>query len=55
MKNIDYIKSLDVEKMARFFARRFECDECTINGCYDTNLPCHEVIKQWLNEERDEN
>ena len=57
MKNIDYIKSLDVEDMAEFIERlkttycqyNYACKGCIIEDLCD--LPLSRTM-QWLNEER---
>lgn len=58
MKNIDYIKSLDVEDMAEFI-KCDDCYYCPVTCCkfwnegetYSDEL-CKKYAMQWLNEER---
>ena len=54
MKNIDYIKSLDVEDMAEWYNTHVPCGNCHYyDYCMESKYTnCAKVIKQWLNEER---
>lgn len=57
MKNIDYIKSLDVEDMADIIQLNadYKCDFCKGYACDkvpDYSEKCTDGIMQWLNEER---
>lgn len=55
MRNIDKVKAMNIDEMAKFLARS-ECTLCTFNA-KDINcneLDCKDGIKQWLEQESEE-
>lgn len=58
--NIDYIRSLPAEELARIIAKSRACDTCCAfrweDGGYDrcSSLGCRKGITEWLNKEREE-
>ena len=53
MTNIEKIKAMSTEEMARKLQRQWECFSCPIaNYCITSPiLGCSEVIKEWLESE----
>ena len=54
--NYDRIKSMSVEEMAEYLSDHWSCVDCEFEkDCDDNYISCHKNIKQWLEQEVDEN
>lgn len=60
MTNLDHIRSLPAEELARIIAKSRNCDTCCAfrweDGGYNrcSSLGCRKGITEWLNAERTE-
>ena len=56
MTNYDRIKSMSVEEMAEYLSDHWSCVDCAFEkDCDDNYISCHKNIKQWLEQEVEEN
>ena len=56
MTNYDRIKSTSVEEMAEYLSDHWSCVDCAFEkDCDDNYISCHKNIKQWLEQEVNEN
>jgi len=54
MKRIEYIKSLEIEKLAKVILYGFDCMNCPdFMACSESEEPvnCNKHVVNWLNEE----
>ena len=56
MNNFEKIKNMTLDEMAEFIAENINCGSCclTDTAC-PVDLECDEVVKQWLQQESEDN